>query len=47
MMFPEGFWFDATLFVALTTAVEALLLGAAAGVFLLSGRRSVRRGRAD
>jgi integral membrane protein (TIGR01906 family) len=27
MLFPQGFWFDATLFCAIGTAVEALILG--------------------
>jgi integral membrane protein (TIGR01906 family) len=27
MMFPDGFWFDATLFIALGTAAGALILG--------------------
>jgi hypothetical protein len=27
MMFPDGFWFDATLFCALGTGVMAIILG--------------------
>ncbi len=38
MMFPEGFFRDAALFVAGATASEALLLGGLAGVCLLRGR---------
>ena len=31
MMFPQGFWFDATLFVALATVVQAAVLAGIAG----------------
>jgi integral membrane protein (TIGR01906 family) len=27
MMFPEGFWFDATMFIAISTGVMAIILG--------------------
>ena len=43
MMFPNGFWFDATLFVALATVVEALVFGGATGGFLAFRRHRVRR----
>ena len=43
MMFPEGFWFDATLFVGLGTVVQALVIGGAAGGFLVFQRRHARR----
>jgi len=34
MLFPQGFWYDATLFCALATAVGALVLGGVAGLYL-------------
>jgi len=34
MLFPQGFWYDATLFCALATAVGAVVLGGVAGVYL-------------
>ena len=34
MLFPEGFWYEATLFCALATAFGAVLLGGVAGVYL-------------
>jgi integral membrane protein (TIGR01906 family) len=41
-MFPEDFWFDATMFVGLLTLVEAGLLALVAGAYLFfSGRRTV------
>ena len=43
MMFPEGFWFDATLFVGLATIVQALVVGGTAGGFLVFQRRHARR----
>ena len=39
MLFPRGFWYDATLFCALATAVGAVALGGAAGGYLLFTRR--------
>ena len=42
-LFPQGFWFDATLFVALLTVVGALLLGGLAGAYLVLGSRQRRR----
>ena len=42
-LFPQGFWFDATLFVALVTVVSALLLGGLAGSYLVLGSRQRRR----
>jgi len=34
MLFPQGFWYDATLFCAITTAFGAVVLGGVAGVYL-------------
>ncbi len=34
MFFPQGFWYDVTLFCALATAVGAVVLGGMAGVYL-------------
>ncbi len=34
MLFPQGFWFDVTLFCVLATAVGAVVLGGVAGVYL-------------
>ena len=39
IMFPNGFWFDATLFVGIVSVVGAVLLGTAAGGYLLLSRR--------
>jgi integral membrane protein (TIGR01906 family) len=39
MLFPQGFWYDATLFCALATVVMAVILGGVAGVYLLVTRR--------
>lgn len=46
-MFPEGFWFDATMFVALATIVEALLLAVigALGLWLLGKANALRAGK--
>ncbi|MFB0558981.1 MAG: TIGR01906 family membrane protein [Dehalococcoidales bacterium] len=38
MLFPQGFWFDATVFCALTTVVGAVVLGGAGGGYLLVSR---------
>ncbi len=40
MLFPRGFWYDATIFIAIATAVGAVVLGGV-GFFLYSsaGRR--------
>lgn len=43
IMFPDGFWFDATLFVAFVAIGGALLLSAAAGGYLLVRRHRIRR----
>jgi integral membrane protein (TIGR01906 family) len=41
MLFPQGFWYDATVFCALTTAGMAIILGGVAGGYLwFSGNRS-------
>jgi integral membrane protein (TIGR01906 family) len=44
-MFPEGFWFDATMFIALATAAEALLvaLGSWLALRLMRARAQARR----
>jgi integral membrane protein (TIGR01906 family) len=34
MLFPGGFWYDATLFCVLATTVGAVVLGGLAGVYL-------------
>ncbi len=39
MLFPQGFWYDATLFCALATTVGAVVLGGAAGVYLKRTKR--------
>jgi integral membrane protein (TIGR01906 family) len=39
MLFPQGFWYDATLFFALATVVGAIVLGGAAGVYLKRTKR--------
>ncbi len=38
MLFPQGFWYDATLLCALATAVGAVVLGGVAGGYLLFTR---------
>ena len=43
MMFPQGFWFDATLFVALVTVGQAVVLGGMAGGYMAFQRWNVRR----
>ncbi len=43
MMFPQGFWFDATLFVALVTVGQAAVLSGIAGSYLALQRRHLRR----
>ena len=40
MLFPRGFWYDATLFCALGTVGMAVILGGAAGGYLLFTRKS-------
>ena len=42
MLFPQGFWFHATLFVALTTIVGALALGSVAWGLVAYARRQER-----
>ncbi len=39
MLFPEEFWFDATMWVALRALVAALVIGSASGAYLLYLRR--------
>jgi len=46
MMFPQGFWLDATIFVALSTVAQAVALGAMAGGFLALWRWRGRRRQA-
>ncbi len=43
MMFPQGFWFDATLFVGLAAVVGSLVVVAITGGFLILERRQSRR----
>jgi len=40
MLFPQGFWFDATLFVALSAAGWSVLAGGSAAVLFFRWRRS-------
>jgi len=42
MLFPQGFWFDATIFCALLTLGFALLLGGIAGGYLFIKRRKAK-----
>ena len=42
MMFPQGFWFDATLFVALAIVVETIVLCVASAGYLALLRRRAR-----
>lgn len=39
MLFPQGFWYDATVFCAVTTAVGAAILSGVGGGYLLFTRR--------
>ena len=39
MLFPQGFWYDATLFCVLTTVVWAMVLGGVGGGYLLFTKR--------
>ena len=41
MLFPQGFWYDATLFCALATAFGAVILGGVAGAYLWRTKRQV------
>jgi len=41
MLFPQGFWYDATLFCASATAGMAVILGGVAGGYLLLTRKSL------
>ncbi len=41
MLFPQGFWFDATMLVALVTVVLAIILAAAAGLYLRASRKEL------
>ena len=43
MMFPQRFWFDATLFVALVTVGQAVVLSGVAGCYLAFQRWHLRR----
>lgn len=45
MMFPEGFWFDATIFVALATVGQAIALAGLAWGLVILGRWQKRRDR--
>lgn len=46
IMFPQGFWFDATMRVALTTIAGALLIAAAGGGYVFSMKKR-GRGKGD
>ena len=39
MLFPQGFWYDATLFCVLTTVGMAIIAGGVAGGYLLASRK--------
>ncbi len=39
MLFPQGFWYDATLFCVLTTVSMAIIAGGVAGGYLLASRK--------
>jgi len=41
MLFPQGFWYDATLFCTLATTSMAVVLGGAAGGYLLLKRKGI------
>jgi len=40
MLFPQGFWYDVTLFCALVTAVLAVIVGGASGIYLFLTRKT-------
>jgi len=42
MLFPEGFWYDATLFIALGATVMAMLLAALVGGHLLFNKQTLQ-----
>jgi len=42
MLFPQGFWYDATVFCVLATAGLAIILGGVAGGYLMFSRRRAR-----
>jgi len=46
MLFPQGFWYDATLFCALITAGLAIILGGGSGGYLLFSRRRAKSTKA-
>ena len=41
MLFPQGFWYDATLFCALAAVFGAVVLGGVAGIYLRRTKRQV------
>jgi len=43
MLFPQGFWYDATLFCALATTVGAVVLSGASGVYLARTKRRMTK----
>ena len=48
MLFPAGFWFDATMFVGIVSVIGAIAIGSTAGGFLYGRRmKEVRRSFAD
>ncbi len=44
MLFPQGFWFDATLFCVLATVIGAVVLGGVAGIYLKRTREKLPEG---
>lgn len=46
MLFPEEFWFDATIWVAMRALIASLVIGACAGAYLLYLRRRGKTGLA-
>jgi len=42
MLFPQGFWYDTTVFCALTTAGLAIIFGGVAGGYLIFSRRRAK-----
>ena len=47
MLFPQDFWFDATIWVATRTIAAALAIGVTAGVYLLYLRRRAHKSSAE
>ena len=47
MLFPEDFWFDATMWVATRTLVAALVVGTVSGAYLFYLRRRPQKGASE